>query len=345
MGRLGEGRPVFPGIWRYKNGYRVVTKVDGVQKERWYSEHSDPIKLKAIQAAWVVERKEGITAEASDTLAGASVGFLSTFSGRRLVDASNAIGHWLATPLKSHTLTTITPEQISTQLAAWQTQGVANSTRRHRRRELGNLFTWKFGIGGVNPVRAVTRPPKDKRRRRDFPYVVGRLILFQMQPSATKARLRVMLETGMPHVLIARMETRDLHLRSTPPHVYIGPREKGRGVEGREVPLTRRGVAALRDFVRADAFGSFSTSSMRASFLLARDKAKAIWEAREDAAPWPAPANLHPYDLRHAFIARIVREKGIEAASYLAMHSDIRQTQEYDVETAFYDLAVEAVKG
>lgn len=344
MPRRGKGVPVAEGIWRYQNGYRVTTKVHGDQKEKWFHGPHDPLKLVAFRANWELERRTGKPLKAEDAFATAAAEFLTTFpeGERRTVDVTIHLTHWL-TAFPDLALADLTPERIQTQLARWKAAGAAQSTLRHRRRELGNFFTWKYGLEGINPVRAVPRPKKDKhKRRRDFPYVVGRLILFQMAPSVTKLRLRVMLETGWPHAILAAIETRDVHLKATPPHVYIAPRGKGEGVEGREIPVSRRAVAALRAFVKADAFGPFSTSGMRSMFLVARDRARRLWEASREA-PWPAPDDLHPYDLRHAFIARTVREHGIEAASYLAIHSDIRQTQEYDVERALYDRAVAAM--
>jgi len=347
------------GIYRDKIGYRVVTNVGGTQRERRYAPESDLGNLIIARQTWIKERRHGVITKQTQTFAPATVEFLNTFKGRRLVDVTIAINHWL-TVFKELAIEEITPEKIATQMSAWDVAGVANSTRRHRRRELANFFTWKFGIGGINPVRAVPRPPKTRRERpRDFPYVVARLILFQMpnrgkrikgqqykdgEQSLSKMRLRVMLETGWPHVVIQRLTKADLHLAAR--QVYIVPRRKGKGVKGRMMPITRRAAAALRAFAAANAFGPFSASSMRTSFLLAVEKAKAIWEAhaRETPQPWPAPDDLHPYDIRHAFIARTVRQHGIEAAHYLAIHADIRQTMEYDVDQALYDLAVNAVK-
>jgi integrase len=337
---------VAPGIYRDAFGYSICTKVQGVQLERRYALNSDLDKLKAIRANWIVERRQGVPV--AHAFAATAADFLATFprKSRRWVDAENAISHWLKAGLGRLPLDALTPERIATQLAAWKAAGAASSTLRHRRRELSNLFTWRYGLGGINPVRAVPRPPTTRRDRpRDFPYVVGRLILFCMKrDSLTKIRLRVMLETGWPHMVLARLEARDLHLATR--SAYIVPRRKGKGVPGRKVPLSRRATAALRAFHQADAYGSFSTSSMRASFILARDRARAIWEAHDwkESTPWPAADDLHPYDFRHAFIARTVRKHGIEAASYLAIHADISQTAAYDVEQALYRLAVDATK-
>lgn len=343
----GKRTRVATGIYRDAYGYAIVTSIDGNQEERRYHLDSDLDKLILLRQQWKLERRGIAIQTRAQTFAPIAAAFLDTFKpkSRRRVDVTIALNHWLEAGFKTLAIEDITPERIATQLAAWSARGVANSTLRHRRRELGNLFTWKYGAGGINPVRAVARAPKTHRERpRDFPYVVARLILFQMRPSLTKTRLRVMLETGWPHEVLRRLKPADLHLAQRT--AYIAPRKKGKGVQGRTVPLHRRAVAALRSLNHANGYGPFSASSMRQSFLVAVTKAKAIWDAHEwaEPTPWPAPEDIHPYDLRHAFIARAVRKSGIEAASYLAIHADIRQTQEYDVEQALFDRAKDAVR-
>jgi integrase len=325
MGRIGKGVPVAEGIWRYKNGYRVQTKVHGDQKERWYSEDSDPNNLVYERARWAKERRKDEPAPPTHGFPKAVADYLTTFvpDSRRYQDADRQLSAWLPA-FRKLDVTEITSQAIRAQLATWQAEDYAPSTLNHRRQELKNLFTYLYGKSGSNPVRDV---PKIKETyddaRGQLPALVE-AIFAEMEDSDTKLRLRVIWETSLPHADIVRLKRSQFHPKQKT--IYVGDRHKGAGVKGSVMSLTSAGVDALTAFFDAGLEGlAFSRHSMRKSFLLAVGKAKAKW-----IGVWPAPENLRPYDLRHSRLTEALRHsKNLQGVQRLGRHKRLETTMRY----------------
>lgn len=136
------------------------------------------------------------------------------------------------------------------------------------------------------------------------------------QPGLTKLRLRVMAYVGVSQEELAGIAEGDLHLKDTEPWVRIKGRKKGKGTKSTAQPLTEQGAAALQALVDAGGLGSFSTSSMRTSFLRACRKL--------------GLHGLRPYDLRHSFATEIYAKTGdVKTAQLMMRHKDERTTQRY----------------
>ena len=64
--------------------------------------------------------------------------------------------------------------------------------------------------------------------------------------SKTKARLRLIAYTGLPHKQIKQLRPQDVNLRAGT--LIVSARRKGKGVERRSILLTAEGLEALRHF-------------------------------------------------------------------------------------------------
>lgn len=207
---------------------------------------------------------------------------------------------------------TITAVEIRTHLERWR-QTYAASTVNHRRTALMHLWTVLDGKSAPSPVKDVPRYREAHRSPRALPPALITAILKEMPESVTKARLELMAWTGLPHAILMRLEPSDINWGTA---VYIRPRRKGEGVEGRWIPLLPQGWKALKQFKKMGAWGKFSTSSLRTSFRLAAGKV--------------GLTDVTPYDLRHAFLTLVaLASKDDRVVAQLGMHKDERMSRRY----------------
>jgi integrase len=235
-------------------------------------------------------------------------------------DREYHIEQWAAV-FAGRTRNDITPLEIRTQLELWRGRLSASSCNK-RRTALMSFYTRLNGRSGYNPVRDVERYTEEEEPRAQHPVTIYR-ILALMEPSKTRARLRVILTTGWPHAQIKRLRPEHLDLANA--RAYVTPRRKGKGRKGSWLPLLPSAVVALRQFVQWDCFGPFSHSAMHKSFRLALGKLN----ERRKAQGLPA-LNIRPYDIRHTalswFAAQVTDER---ALMDFALHSRIEQTRRY----------------
>jgi integrase len=261
-------------------------------------------------------------------------------------DRAYHIGQW-ANVFAGRTRASITPVEIRTQLETWR-QTLSASSCNKRRTALMSFFTRLNGKGGYNPVRDVEKYPEESEPRAQTPYTIYR-VLALMPPSKTRCRLRVILTTGWPHAQVKRLAPSHLDLDRR--RAYVTPRRKGKGRKGTWLPLLPSAVAALRDFVRWDAFTPldskgeplpWSHSAMHKSWTLALGKLNERRAARKQP-----PLHIRPYDLRHTFgtwlAHRITDERALQE---LMMHSRVEQTRHYTDEATLgrVERALEALE-
>lgn len=234
----------------------------------------------------------------------------------------------------------ITPAMIRAQRDAWLTVGprmraryvydrevgkkvrvnepvkapLAASTVNHRLRGLENFYTIMNGRRGENPVREVPEAREPDHPPRAIPPAIVDAIFRRMPDSMTRARLRVMAETGIPPATLMRIAEADLNLKAKT--VWVPGRAKGEGTVGRIMPLTTAGAQAFRELKRWGAFGPFSTAAVRQCWLRACRALKIT----------PAP---RPYDLRHSFGTRAYLAVGPRTAQLLMGHSTPALTERY----------------
>jgi integrase len=244
-------------------------------------------------------------------------------------DREHHIRQWVQV-FGDRTRASLTAVEIRTQLEAWRRTLSASSCNK-RRTALMSFFTRMNGKSGHNPVRDVEKYPEDAEPRAQHPVTIYR-VLALMEPSKTRARLRVILTTGWPHAQVKRLKPEHLDLERG--RAYVTPRRKGKGRKGAWLPLLPSAVAALREFVKWDAFTSvnskgepqpWSHSAMHKSWRLALGKLN----ARRKAQKLP-PLKIRPYDLRHTAITWLANQITDERAlQEFAMHSRIEQTRHY----------------
>jgi integrase len=117
--------------------------------------------------------------------------------------------------------------------------------------------------------------------------------------------------------------------------VLVHGRKKGGGTRPVRLPLSDRGVAALRAFIAADAFGSFSTSTLRQVFRRAVSAMCRALEAKEETRAVGEQlrrelADASPYALRHSFLTEVQLATGNpHATQSFALHADARMTRRY----------------
>lgn len=223
---------------------------------------------------------------------------------------------------------TIEPWEIRAVTERWHQAGLSGASCNRRLNALSNVWTVLDGRHERNPVKGVERYDEDGRPAPPLDYGLAEQIIDAMpdkgqglrrqqraEASKTKARLRVMLYTGLPQVRIMRIDP-VTHIDWQQGGVWLAPRRKGKGRQGRWFPVSRRGMEALRELAAVEAFGVFSTSSMRQSF---RRAARAF--GRTD---------LTPYDLRHLYGRTMLRVTGDrDRVRDLMDHSDVDTTGIY----------------
>ena len=132
--------------------------------------------------------------------------------------------------------------------------------------------------------------------------------------SKTKARLALMAYTGFSQATIMRLRPRDVHWDAGA--VFVQGRRKGKGTKGQTIPLTSKGLAALRRFDELDCWGPFSTSS--------------VWRSFQRVCAKLELTGLRPYDFRHSFGSAVYAAIGdLRATQQLLGHASRVTTDRY----------------
>jgi integrase len=234
---------------------------------------------------------------------------------------------WIAKLGPNRARHTVTSMEIATILETWREGGLQPGTVNRRRTALQSFYTVLNGKGGANPVKNVPKHREGTRPPKRLDYAIVRKILDAMPDSGqrhagdspsstsqTKARLRVLAYTGLPHAQI--MELKPEHLNEPERLLYVKGRKKGHGTADVWLPLSGAGLEAVKAMFGCGAVGRFSQSAMRISFQRA---------ARKVGRP-----DLTPYDLRHLFGSTVLRlTKNRAATRDLMLHESDRTTARY----------------
>ena len=241
------------------------------------------------------------------------------------------IEEWIAAfgPLRR---AAITSDMITAQLHAWRTTPrtvarghtpdaitvtLSPAAVNKRRSALMHMYTTLDGKSEPNPVKDTPKFAEPAPAPRALPYQALRAIFAAMPDSATKARLMLLAYTGIPPAEIAQLTAADVDLAGA--RLAVPGRKKGRGTDGRVVPLTPDGVRAVKAMMRHQAWGTFSRTVLRRVFLRALKAAN-------------VPGHWRPYDLRHTFGTEVYRRSGdIRATQLLLGQSTPQLTHRYTV--------------
>jgi len=213
---------------------------------------------------------------------------------------------WTAALGRERPRGTITPTEIDRVLQGWLAT-LSPVTVRKRRTALQSLFTTLDGKFASNPVRASANPrvPPPEPRGIDYPTIARVIDAMPDQqdgkpgairrPALGKLRVAVLAYTGIPPCALKALTPPDLDFAACTARLVA--RRKGRGAAARTVPLTADGVAALRAFHAARAYGTFATEALGRSFKRAA--------RRVGVDP-----RVRLYDLRHSFGRELYRLRG-----------------------------------
>lgn len=226
---------------------------------------------------------------------------------------------WLDALGRTRARASITSDEIRAALQQWRLTGkdgapLSESACNHRRTALMHLYTVLDGKAAANPVKDVPRFREPDPEPRGVSYAVLRKILKAMPESKTKARVRVLMWTGLPPASLKQIRPEDV--RWSDSCVYVPRRRKGKGTKGRMLPLLPDALKAFKALARWDAFGPFSVDALRHS----------LHRACEAAGVEP----IRAYDLRHSFGSAAYQASGdIRAVQALLDHSDVKLTERY----------------
>lgn len=318
----GKRTRVVTGIYRDAYGYAITSKVHGIQKELRYAPESDLDRLIAARANWIVERRTGEKPEPKTPFWDAAREYLKTIpeGTKRYANAYNDLHCWRGT-FHGLRVTEITAALIQQQLATWRPD-FKPSTLNKRRQELKNMFDFLQIV--PNPISAVPKLKERYDEARAVAPAVAEAVFAQMAPTQSSILLRAIYETSLPPIDLSRITEARFHPRRKT--IDVPERQKGAGAPALTMTLTRDAVKALQAFFKAGLEGkTVSSGTLHRDFTNAVKKAKAAWKG-----VWPAPANFHPYDLRHSRLTEALRRSGnLQGVQQLARHKHIETTMRY----------------
>ncbi len=307
------------GIYRDRWGYSVIVTARGMRREERFPVNVELKTLKDRRDELRVTLRRVAPAAGRGTFAADAERYLQAVAAMpTIAERRKHIELWSAEFGQRARHSIETPE-IDAILSRWLNVGLAPSTVRNRRSALLHLWNRLDGTAAPNPVRAALKPQLPEPEARALPYPTIAKILDAMpdvgqgirgkardDASKTKARLAVVAYTGLPHALLKRLTPDCIDWRAGT--VTVPRRHKGKGAKSRRLPLTARGLAALRRFADLECWGPFSNSSMIKSFHRACDTAKV--------------PRVRVYDLRHSFATELYRQTGDpKATAEMLMHA------------------------
>lgn len=314
------------GIYEDASGVLIRVSVNGepidFRRDKDGTRYSVHYKKRGL--AWLrqerIRRQAAATigaerkAEAASLFSADVARFLASISspGHR-VNTQGYMAHW-ERQFTDKTRNEITDLDAQTAFAAIT---AADSTRIHIRRALIQFYEAMNGKSGYNPGRSIPKPAKPEEPIRDLPWPDIEAMFTAMRPSRVKARLMLIAYVGLPQKQIRALQPG--HLRLDRRELIVHPRRKGAGVSGRVLPLSDFGVAALKEFQRVNAFGSFQNLQMVRAFHSAAQRAGVT-----------LPEGARPYDLRHSFLTELARGGAdIRDIAELGMHATLEQAGRY----------------
>lgn len=321
------------GIRLKGDKYQAYVRVNGVLKAKTFPLDTPLSAMKTWRLRARLAMQDGASVDGDGpTLAADAVRYLELVESMRTFrDRKYHVRQWVAV-FGHRTRASITPLQIRQQLEKWRSTGsstggrLSPATLNLRRTALLALYTTLDGKHMPNPVKDV--PPYSERESiidRSQPYDVWNALLGRLkQNSQTRARLTLILWTGLPHQQVMALRPEHIDLESE--RIYVLPRRKGSGVSGRWLPLLPQAVVAAREFIRLKCWGRFSQPSMHSALERA---VAAENKSRVKRRLHPLP-KIRPYDARHSFgtmIASIVTDD--RSVQEFMLHSTAQQTRRY----------------
>ena len=312
-------RTKLKNIYLRRGQYRVAVRIDGTL--RWHPDIfplSTPLEtLRA--AAELLRQRWGAAPPPTGSFAAKVAEYLAQNQSKAAINQATAhLALWLQALGRDRAPLTITKDEINQVIDGWL-QTLQPGTVRKRRMWLRQFFVFLTGVDG-GPCQKATNPKEPKAGARGIDYLVIEKALASMPThrSARKGtvgpqslallRARVMVYTGLPPGILMAVGPDDLDFLAG--RLYVHGRDKGDGVEERELPLTPEGLTAFKAFHAAGAYGPFSISSMgrsvKAAFLR-------VGYTR----------HVRLYDLRHSYLTQVYRiTRDTATVARLGLHAE-----------------------
>lgn len=232
------------------------------------------------------------------------------------------------------TRASLQPFEFQTLLQELRKSGLSPSTCDKHRASWMAMYSTLDGRSARNPLRDVPRFNEEDTEPHAHPLGTIYRLLALMPPSQTRARLRVMMWTGLPQRQVAKLRPEHVDLKKMA--IHVTPRRKGKGAKSRTLPLLPGAHAAFAEFAAWDCWYQppepgkrwrpFSTSAMHSALK----RAEARLNAHRATLTLP-PVTVRPYDLRHSILTwladgRITDERVLQE---FALHSNAAQTRRY----------------
>lgn len=230
------------------------------------------------------------------------------------------LGCWVAALGADRPRRGVRAPELAATLSAWKASGLTAGTCNRRRTALMHLWHRLDGKGAPNPLRDVPRFQEAAALPRGRPYPLIERILKAMQPSKSRARLKVMAYVGMAQIELKRIEPRQDWNRKAGTLTLRG-RQKGEGTPSRVLKLTARATAALREMERRHAFGPFSNATLGKRWAAALTRVRAID---------PSVPHIRVIDLRHSVGTEIYRLTGdLKSVKEYLGHASLKTSERY----------------
>lgn len=342
-------KPVAPGIYRTKHGFRAFVQVRNHHgPKRWrlkthrFSKHATVTEMKQWQEDQRVSaRKTAPPTPDRGTFAEDIERYLKLVAAMPTYEGRKRDLHTWREVFGDFKRSQITTEMIRGRLQLWRTQGpvirfnprtkaytavpkpLSASACNHRRTALLHLWTVLDGRTATNPVKdaPVFAEPPAAPRAKDIDFLEAAIA--RMQNAKDRARASVLLWTGVrgnSELGKAKPENVSFSDDEESGECQV-PTGKG-GKRYRFIPLNVKGVAAWKAFSAASAWGSYDKNLLRKSFQRAcRAEAKARNITIE-------PTRV--YDLRHS-LATAYLKAGADVADVqdILGHTTPRMTRRY----------------
>lgn len=303
---------------KWKHGWQTYLEVHGKSYAKSWPANADPQDM----ADWVDDQRRTWTpiGPTRGSFAADVTDYKTRISATRTYrQLSACLDDWLTVLGPDRPRRTIKAGDIDAALQQWDRDGMGASSLQKHRMVLMALWNRLDGKDAPNPVRATPRPQTAKPEARAVPYATIRRIVAQMPAHTPKQRqairrVTVIVYTGIPPGMLARITPPDLNLRART--VRVHPRRKGRGVEARTLPLIPPAVTAFRAFHLAGDYGAFRPDVLSRAF--------------KHAARAAGASGVRLYDMRHSFATELYREtKDLDTVARFLQHSTTALTARY----------------
>lgn len=293
------------GIKRRGDGWRVTVRV----RRKLYSKQFHFDTSTADMKAW---RQQQIDVYGGRRARGGTFAAdIQTFLAKPEIAAQPYVGQlaqrlsfWADALDSTRPRTAITRDEIET-IIQRLLRTYAEPTVYHYRSALLTLFTTLDGVGAANPVKDTTCPKAWIPADHSIPFPKLAAIVAAMpdicypkkgisRPSIAKLVGRVVVHVGIRPADLHRIRRADVDWEAAT--LRWPASSKGKGVSARTVPLSTKGLEALRAFDAANAYGAFNPEAVSHSFKRAA--------RRVDGQETP----VHLYSGRHTLGADLYRE-------------------------------------